>query len=67
MEKHVNVNQLVQESVMKNQEINILRQENAQMAQRINELEQELRDERAKNNNRSIMPPTVSGRRNYYG
>ena len=54
--KHDQINQLLIEN-----------QEKSTMAERITQLEEELRQERAKNLMRCFMPPTVSGRRNYYG
>ena len=54
--KHDQINQLLIEN-----------QEKSTMAERITQLEEELRQERAKNLTRRFMPPTVSGRRNYYG
>ena len=54
--KHDQINQLVIES-----------QEKSMMAERIAQSKEELRQERAKNLTRRFMPPTVSGRRNYYG
>ena len=42
-------------------------QEKSTMAERITQLEEELCQERAKNLTRHFMPPTVTGRRNYYG
>ena len=54
--KHDQINQLLIEN-----------QEKSTMAERITQLEEELRQERAKNLMRHFMPPTVSGRRKYYG
>ena len=54
--KHDQINQLLIEN-----------QEKSTMAERITQLEEELRQERAKNLTRRFMPPTVSGRWNYYG
>jgi len=54
--KHDQINQLLIEN-----------QEKSTMAERITQLEEELCQERAKNLTRHFMPPTVTGRRNYYG
>ena len=45
----------------------LIHQEKSTMAERITQLEEELRQKRAKNLTRRFMPPTVTGRRNYYG
>ncbi|CAL4952228.1 unnamed protein product [Urochloa decumbens] len=67
MEKHNSINMLLQDSMEKDEELNNLAQEKMQMTDRINELEERLRQEQMRNVNRRFMPPTVSGRRNYYG
>ena len=54
--KHDQINQLLIEN-----------QEKSTMAERITQLKEELRQERAKNLTRRLMPPTVMGWRNYYG
>ena len=54
--KHNQINQLLIEN-----------QEKSTMAERITQLEEKLRQERTKNLTRRLMPPTISGRRNYYG
>ena len=54
--KHNQINQLLIEN-----------QEKSTMAERITQLEEELRQERAMNLTRCFMPPTVTGRWNYYG
>ena len=53
--KHDQINQLLIEN-----------QEKSTMAERIIQLKEELRQERAKNLTRRFMPPTVTGRQNYY-
>ena len=55
---------------MKHDQINQLllnNQEKSTMAEHITQLEEKLRQERDKNLTRHLMPPTISGRRNYYG
>jgi len=47
--------------------LNNIEAEKSTMAERITQLEEELRQERANTLTRRFMPPTVSGRRNYYG
>ena len=54
--KHDQINQLLIEN-----------QEKSTMAERITQLEEELLQERSKNLTRRFMPPTVTGRQNYYG
>jgi len=65
--KHDQINQLLHENQEHAHRLNNIEAEKSPMAERITQLEEELCQERANNLTRHFMPPTVSGRRNYYG
>ena len=65
--KHDQINQLLHENQEHEHRLNNIETEKSTMAERITQLEEELRQERSNNLTRHFMPPTVSGRRNYYG
>ena len=65
--KHDQINQLLHENQEHAHRLNNIEAEKSTMAERITRLEEELRQEHANNLTRRFMPPTVSGRRNYYG
>ena len=65
--KHDQINQLLHENQKHTHRLNNIEAEKSTMAERITQLEEELHQERANNLTRRFMPPTVSGRQDYYG
>ncbi|PVH65932.1 hypothetical protein PAHAL_1G107700 [Panicum hallii] len=65
--KHEQINQLLHENQENACHLNEAEVEKTKMAEHITQLEEELCQERSKNLSRRFMPPTVTGRHNYYG